>query len=328
MNILITGAGGFIGRNIIEYLLLNDKSENLKITGTLNSNELSSNGRLEKYNSKVNFVHCDLTLKSQIDKLFKTKFDMLIHCAAVSTGANDIINRPYLHVTDNAVMGSMIFRKSFEEKVKRVIFISCSAIYRSSDNLLKEEDQNAYEINPRYFGGGWTKVFLEKQCEFYSKLGESEFIVIRHSNMYGPNDDFNDDRSHMVAANLKRVFLADEKKPIYVWGTGKTVRDLLYIDDLSSFINLLLKAKLKHKYNIFNLGAEKGISVKDVVKTIIDVSKKNVVMKFDKAKPDIDVNIFLDCSKAKRLGWEQKYSFEEGIKKTFEWINNNSEKLQ
>ena len=90
----------------------------------------------------------------------------------------------------------------------------------------------------------------------------------------------------------------------------------------------MLKAKLKHKYNIFNLGAEKGISVKDVVKTIIDVSKKNVVMKFDKAKPDIDVNIFLDCSKAKRLGWEQKYSFEEGIKKTFEWINNNSEKLQ
>ena len=253
---------------------------------------------------------------------------MLIHCAAVSTGANDIINRPYLHVTDNAVMGSMIFRKSFEEKVKRVIFISCSAIYRSSDNLLKEEDQNAYEINPRYFGGGWTKVFLEKQCEFYSKLGESEFIVIRHSNMYGPNDDFNDDRSHMVAANLKRVFLADEKKPIYVWGTGKTVRDLLYIDDLSSFINLLLKAKLKHKYNIFNLGAEKGISVKDVVKTIIDVSKKNVVMKFDKSKPDIDVNIFLDCSKAKRLGWEQKYSFEEGIKKTFEWINNNSDKLK
>ena len=206
MNILITGAGGFVGRNIIEYLLLNDKSENLKITGTLNSNELSSNGRLEKYNSKVNFVHCDLTLKSQIDKLFKTKFDMLIHCAAVSTGANDIINRPYLHVTDNAVMGSMIFRKSFEEKVKRVIFISCSAIYRSSDNLLKEEDQNAYEINPRYFGGGWTKVFLEKQCEFYSKLGESEFIVIRHSNMYGPNDDFNDDRSHMVAANLKEFF--------------------------------------------------------------------------------------------------------------------------
>ena len=116
MNILITGAGGFIGRNIIEYLLLNDKSENLKITGTLNSNELSSNGRLEKYNSKVNFVHCDLTLKSQIDKLFKTKFDMLIHCAAVSTGANDIINRPYLHVTDNAVMGSMILESLLKKK--------------------------------------------------------------------------------------------------------------------------------------------------------------------------------------------------------------------
>ena len=139
MNILITGAGGFIGRNIIEYLLLNDKSENLKITGTLNSNELSSNGRLEKYNSKVNFVHCDLTLKSQIDKLFKTKFDMLIHCAAVSTGANDIINSlTYVTICRNGIND---FRKSLK-KSQESNFYKLFAIYRSLDNLLKE-DQNA-----------------------------------------------------------------------------------------------------------------------------------------------------------------------------------------
>lgn len=322
MQILVTGAGGFVGRNICEKLLKNPNVNS--VTGTLNIGKMSNN-RNDKYSNKIKFIKCDLTKEKEIDKIFNdNKFDVLIHCAAVSTGANDIINRPYLHVTDNAIMGSLIFRKSFEKKIKKVIFISCSAIYRSSNDLLKEEHQNAYEMNPRYFGGGWTKVYLEKQCEFYAKIGDTKFIIIRHSNMFGSYDDFNDGRSHMVAANLKKVFKAKDGEDIIVWGTGRTKRDLLHIDELSSFIDIVIKSpSIKKKYNIYNLGASNGVTIENVVKQIIRASGKNLNIKFDTTKPDIDVNIFLDCSKAKSLGWEQQYSFDEAIKKTYNWIKEN-----
>lgn len=325
MKLLITGAGGFVGRNLCQYLAQNS-NKITKIIATLNVGQ-TSNKRLEEFDKNIEFIKCDLTNRKDVDNLFEKNFDTIVHCAAVSTGAKDIINRPYLHVTDNAIMGSLIFRKAFKKKIKKVIFLSCSAIYDSSDNLIKETDQNAYKINPKYFGGGWTKVYLEKQCEFYSKLGETEFIVIRHSNMFGGNDEFHDDRSHMVAANLKKVFLAKENESIVVWGTGKTKRDLLYIDDLSSFIKIVVEQNTEKKFNIFNLGAAEGISVKEVVKKIINVSGKKLDIEFDTTKPDIDVNIFLDCTKAKNLGWVPKYSFDEGIKNSLNWMANNIEKI-
>jgi len=326
MKLLITGAGGFVGRNLCQYL--SENSDKItKIIATLNIGQ-TSNKRLEEFDKNIEFIKCDLTNRKDVDNLFEKNFDTIVHCAAVSTGAKDIINRPYLHVTDNAIMGSLIFRKAFKKKIKKVIFLSCSAIYDSSDNLIKETDQNAYKINPKYFGGGWTKVYLEKQCEFYSKLGETEFIVIRHSNMFGGNDEFHDDRSHMVAANLKKVFLANEKDKIIVWGTGKTKRDLLYIDDLSSFIKIILEKDFKENFNIFNLGAAQGISVREVVEKIIHVSGKKLNIDFDTTKPDIDVNIFLNCSKAKKLGWSPKFTFEKGVEQSLKWMSNNHEKIK
>ena len=134
-------------------------------------------------------------------------------------------------------MGSWIFREAYKNNVKLLIFLSCSVVYSSANKKIKEIDFDERKIPQSYFGGGWTKVFLEKQCEFYSNLGKTKFVVIRHSNMYGPNDKF-DKRSHMMAANIKKVYFAKNNSVIKIWGDGKQKRDLLYIDDLVNFIKI------------------------------------------------------------------------------------------
>jgi nucleoside-diphosphate-sugar epimerase len=116
------------------------------------------------------------------------KPDVVIQAAATTSGSKDIVNNPSLHVTDNAVMNSYIFREAVSAKVKHVVFFSCTVMYPSSDVAIPED--TAPDPHPRYFGVAHTKMYIEKMAEFYSRIGETKFTVIRHSNIYGPHDKF------------------------------------------------------------------------------------------------------------------------------------------
>ena len=114
---------------------------------------------------------------------------MVLQFAATTSGANDIVNRPYIHVTDNAVMNSLILRECYEQDIKHFVFPSCTVMYQPAEHAQKESDWNAQdEIFPTYFGVGNTKVYVEKMCEFFSRLGKTKHTVLRHSNMYDPHD--------------------------------------------------------------------------------------------------------------------------------------------
>src|SRR3990167_7534877 len=127
---------------------------------------------------------------------------------------------PYIHVTDNAIMNSYLFRAAFEQKLKHVIFFSCTVMYPSSTSALKESDFDANQpLHPRYFGVGHTKLYIEKMCEFYAGISHTKFTAIRHSNIYGPHDKFDLDRSHVFGATIAKVMTAKNK--IVVWGTGE-----------------------------------------------------------------------------------------------------------
>ena len=113
------------------------------------------------------------------------------------------------------------------------------------------------------------------------------------------------------------------KSKIKIWGNGIEKRDFLYVDDLVEFIELLIK-KQKHNFELINFGLGKSISVKDIVKKIIKVSKKKLFIEYDLKRPTIRTNITISCSKAKNnYGWVAKTSIEEGIYKTINWWKNN-----
>ncbi len=311
-KIIILGATGFIGRNVAEFF---SKKKGFKIYGTY--------FKSKKYiNPNIKLIKCNLLNKFQVAKSIKNK-DIVIMAAATTSGAKDIIERPYIHVTDNVIMNSIVTRAAFDLSIKHVIFLSCTVMYKSQKNKIKEIDFNLNkEIYPRYFGGAWMKIFSEKMCDFYSRFGRNKYTVIRHSNIYGPHDKFDLKKSHVFGATINKVLNSKNNK-IKIWGDGKEKRDLLYIKDLLNFIYLSIKNQ-KSKFDIFNVGYGSSISINDLTRKIAKISKKKIFLKHDLTKKSLKTNVILDCKKSKKiLGWKKRYTLDKGISETIKWYKKN-----
>lgn len=308
-RILILGASGFIGKNLYEYF----EEKKFDVYGTYFKRPLS-----KTKNKKL--FKCDLRNYSNLEFITKKikKIDILINAAAVTSGAKDIINKPHIHVNDNAIMNSNITKFSFSNKISHVVMMSCSVMYPSSVKRLKETDhQDFFNIYPKYFGGAWMKIFMEKNCKFYSNLNTSKFTIVRHSNTYGPHDKYDLEKSHVFGATITKIMNA--KNSIKVWGDGSEIRDFLYVSDLCNFIYLAIK-KQKNKYEIYNVGRGKGISISDLVKKVIKYSNKKIEIIYQTNQPTLKTNIVLNCSKAKKkLGWTPKTTLDQGIVKSINW---------
>lgn len=310
-KILICGATGFIGRNLTEQL---SKRAEFDVHAVRMQ-------RPEYACPNVTWHRADLRNADDIARVLDG-VDIIIQAAATTSGSKDIVTRPFIHVTDNAVMNSLLFRAAFEHKVKHVIFFSCTVMYASSDKALKETDYDANRpLHPRYFGVANTKLYIEKMCEFYAGISNTKFTAIRHSNIYGAHDKFDLERSHVFGATVTKVMTAKDK--ISVWGTGEEERDLLHADDLVNFVERAI-AKQPEKYRLYNCGLGQAISIKQLVQTIVAESGKTLKIEHDLSQPTIKTSLFLDCALAKQeLGWEPKVSLTDGIRRTLAWWQEN-----
>lgn len=310
-RVLILGGGGFIGSNLLKMF---DKLEGYQVFTTLH-----------KYNPKVTtknigFYKADLTDRANVDRLFNlTRPDIVIHAAAVTTGAKDTLERPYIHVTDNVMANALVLEHCYKYKVDHTIFFSCTVMYQPKDAPQKEGDwKPGDEIYGTYFGVGNMKVFTEKLCDFYSRLeGAGKFTAIRHSNVYGPYDKFELDKCHMLPAMVKKV--VDAKDTLEVWGEGKACRDLIYVDDLLDFVMKALEYQ-KSQYQLFNCGGGKAYSIQEILDTLQEICGKTLEISYNTSKPDIPTTVVLDCTKAKeRLKWEPTTTLEDGLKATVKY---------
>ena len=310
-KVLICGATGFIGRNLTEQL---SRRHDLEVHAVHFQ-------RPEYHCPNVTWHYADLRKPEDVERVI-AGMDIIIQAAATTSGAKDIVTRPYIHVTDNAVMNSYLFRAAYEHKVKHVVFFSCTVMYHSSEKGLKETDFDANRsLHPRYFGVGNTKLYIEKMCEFYASISDTKFTAIRHSNIYGAHDKFDLERSHVFGATITKVMTAKDK--ITVWGTGEEERDLLHVDDLINFIELAIE-KQPENYRLYNCGYGQAIAIKDLVNKIVKYSGKKLTIEHDLSQPTIKTSLFLDCSLAKtELGWVPNISLDEGIQKTLAWWDEN-----
>lgn len=309
-KVLICGATGFIGRNVAECL---SKREDFEIYGTYHNSK-----PYEKEN--IRLMRVDLTNKIDIDQITKDK-DVIIQMAANTSGAGKTTTTPHIHVTDNAIVNSLLLRAAFENNVGHFIFPSSGTVYPSSDTPIKETGM--IEINPVYYGSANTKLYIERMCEFFSRQGRTKHTVLRQSNIYGPYDKFDLERSHVFGATLTKVMKANDGDSIKVWGTGEEKRDLLHVSDLVRLIESVID-KQSSQFELFNVGSGTYTSIGELVKKIITNSGKNLKIEYDPSKPTIKTNLALDSTKAREyFGWSPQISLDEGIKRTVEWYKEN-----
>ncbi len=310
-RVLVCGATGFIGRNLAEHLAANDAYE---VVGTCCSTPPFAHER-------IRFVRADLTRREDVERVVQGA-DVIIQAAATTSGAKDIVQRPYIHVADNAVMNSLLFRAAHDARVGRVVFFSCTVMYKTGETPVRESDLNLNdEMHPSYFGGGWTKVYLEKMAEFYARQGITKFLVIRHSNIYGPYDKYDLGRSHVFGATIAKVFGSKDGR-VLVWGSGEERRDLLHVSDLVRFVDLALDRE-KRSFTLFNVGSGTCVSVADLVRKIIAASGLSLRMEYDINQPTIPTSLCLDITRARReIGWEPAMSLDAGIRETIQWYRD------
>jgi nucleoside-diphosphate-sugar epimerase len=307
-RVLVCGATGFIGRNTVERLAARDDLEVHAVRFS----------RPEYAAPRVTWHQADLRDHSRVSALLEG-MDVVVQAAATTTGVKDVATRPYIHVTDNAVMNSLLLRAAFDRKVGQFLFFSCTVMLHSSDAPLAESDFDAnLELQPRYFGIGSTKVYIEKMCEFFSRLGVTRHTVFRHSNVYGPYDKFDLERSHVFGATITKVMTAQDGR-LVVWGTGAEARDLIHVDDLVDAVERAIDRQTA-PFKLYNIGSGDMIPIKDLVRRIVAASGRDIRIEYDASQPTNPMSLRLDCRKADaELGWQPRIPLDEGIARTIAW---------
>ena len=314
-KVLICGATGFIGQNLVNYF---EQLQEYEVHAA------ALHRTLEHFPAE-RFHTVDLTDKQQVNQLFKeNKFDVVLQAAASTSGSKDIIQKPYIHVTDNAVMNALILQACYDHSVDKFLFTSCGVMYNPERSPVTEADYHIEEdIFPKYFGVGWTKVYVEKLCKFYAGLGRTKHTVMRLSNAYGPYDKYDLEKSHFFGATVAKVMNCSDGDEMVVWGDGSTERDLLHVDDVVRFIHAAVENQ-NSSYELYNVGCGTSYSVKQVVQEIIKISGKDIKIKFDTTKPSINTKLALLSNKAENdLSWRPLNTLQQGIEKTLSWYKDN-----
>lgn len=301
-KIAVIGASGFVGRNLYEHFV----QLGYDVIGT------------QCRGKHGNLICCDLTNYEQTKAVLKD-VDYVFMCAAKTYGAKACTETPEALVRESVVMNANLFHACYELKVKKLLYISSSVVYQEGFKPFSEEDldlnQDPFKL---YLGVGWVKRYAEKLCEFYAGLGLN-VVVVRPTNIYGQYDKYEEDKSHVIPAIIRRVLM--RKSPLVIWGSGNNIKDLIYIDDFIR--DILLVFENYNSSKPINVCSGNLCSISTIVDTIRIVCGKAPVPIYDKTKPDSVPYKSLAKNKFDSLFGKQEYtSLIDGIKLTVEWIKN------
>lgn len=269
----------------------------------------------------TNIVTADrkrLNLINQLDvqSFFQEESPEYVFLAAAKVGgikANDDYRADFIY--ENLMIEANIIKSSHQSGVKKLIFLGSSCIYpKHCPQPIKEEYLLSGLLEPTNDAYAIAKIAGIKMCQDFNKQYGTNFISVMPTNLYGPNDNYDLNNSHVLPAMIRKFHEAkvEGKEKVEIWGTGTPMREFLYVDDLADACVYLM-----NNYNgsdIVNIGTGKDITIKELAYTVKEVIGYEGDIYFNTDMPDGTPRKLLDVSRLKDLGWEYKKSLKEGIK--------------
>jgi len=309
-RVLITGGDGFIGSHLARHLYLQGnfvRVVDIKFGSYIQERYYSERLKLDLRN----FRNC-LTATKGIEKVYNLAANM------GGIGFITAVGAEILH--DNVLINTNMLEASVQNKVKRYLFSSSACVYptyKQRDTTakgLKEED--AYPADPDNFYG-WEKLVAEKMCEAYKRDHNLDIRIARYHNIYGPEGTYKGGREKSIAALCRKAAMYPDEDFI-IWGDGKQTRSYCYIDDCVKGTIMLMESDFDEPINI---GSERLVTIDQLADMVIKISGKKIAKKYDLTAPQGVRGRNADISLARKaLCWEPKVSLEEGLAKTYRWI--------
>ena len=267
----------------------------------------------------------DLTDESAVAKFFASERPDIVIVAAAKVGGIKANNDyPVEFLLDNLRIQNNTIRFSYETGVRKLLFLGSSCIYpKLAPQPISETTLLSGPLEPTNEAYATAKIAGIKLCQAYAREYGANFISVMPTNLYGPNDNFDLETSHVLAALLRKAHDAKTRneKKLSVWGTGKPRREFLHVDDLVSACLLLLA-----KYDspeIINVGCGEDITVRELAELICNVVGFDGELVWDTSKPDGTPRKLLDVTKIRALGWQPTIPLRKGIAQTYEWFLAN-----
>jgi GDP-L-fucose synthase len=285
------------------------------------------------YSNVITRTRGELDLRHQGDvaSFFEQEKPNYVFLAAAKVGgiqANDSFPADFLY--ENLAIQNNIIYSSFETNVKKLLFLGSSCIYpKYAQQPIKEEYLLDGKLEPTNEAYAIAKIAGLKMCEALGKQHRANFIAAMPTNLYGPNDNFDLNSSHVLPALIRKFHEAkmNQSGEVIVWGTGAPRREFLFVDDLAeACLYMMLHVDFSNKTPFLNVGTGTDITIHELAYLIKDIVGFNGNITFDTSKPDGTPRKLLDVSRLASLGWEARTSLEEGIIKTYEWYLHTSTK--
>lgn len=264
----------------------------------------------------------DLRNQAEVNDFFAKEQPNYVFLAAAKVGgihANNIYRAEFLY--DNLMIEANIIHASYMHKVDKLLFLGSSCIYpKMAPQPLKEEYLLTNTLEHTNEPYAIAKIAGIKLCENYRKQYGCNFISAMPTNLYGPNDNYDLNNSHVLPALLRKFHTAkiNNSEAVEIWGSGSPKREFLHVDDLADACFVLMQ-----EYNgedWFNIGTGEDISIKDLALTIKSVVGYEGELMFDSSKPDGTPRKLMDVSKLHSLGWKHQIELEEGIQKVYDEV--------